>query len=137
VLGCRGLDTDTIYIVLHFVRNGPTVIPDKKGRSGHKRGEISWTPTAFAGIHLHSYRLWWRLGVPFWVGPDKQLVEPSRPGAPVPATVDLATIPSSPMTRACGRNRGWRRPSVMRKKRLWPRRRLQVGPRPQPAPRWD
>jgi hypothetical protein len=28
------------------------------------------------------------LGVPFWVGLDKQLVEPSRPGAPVPATVD-------------------------------------------------
>ena len=30
----------------------------------------------------------WQLGVPFWVGPDKQLVEPSRPGAPVPATMD-------------------------------------------------
>jgi hypothetical protein len=63
-------------------------MPSKKGRSGRKRGEISWTPTAFAGIHLRSYRLWLRLGVPFWVGPDKQLVEPSRPGAPVPATVD-------------------------------------------------
>jgi hypothetical protein len=60
-------------------------MPDKKGRSGPKRGEISWTPTAFAGIHLHSYRLWWRLAVPFWVGPDKQLVEP---GAPMPARVD-------------------------------------------------
>ena len=86
-LGCRDLDTDTIYIVRHFV-SGPTVMLDKKGRSGHKRGEISRTPTAFAGIHLRSYRLWWRLGVPFWVGPDKQLVEPSRPGVPVPATMD-------------------------------------------------
>ena len=63
-------------------------MPDKKGRSRRNRGEISWTPTAFAGIHLSSYRLWWRLGVPFWVGPDKQLVEPSRPGAPMPGTVD-------------------------------------------------
>ena len=61
---------------------------DKKGHSGRKRGEISWTPTAFAGMHLRSYRLWWQLGVPFWVGPDKQLVEPSGPGAPVPATMD-------------------------------------------------
>jgi len=59
-----------------------------KGRSGRNRREISWTPTAFAGVHLRSYRLWWQLGVPFWVGPDKQLVEPSRPGVPVPATVE-------------------------------------------------
>jgi hypothetical protein len=54
--------TDTIYIVRHFVRNGPTVMPGKKGRSGRNRGEISGTPTAFAGIHLLSYRLWWQLG---------------------------------------------------------------------------
>ena len=63
-------------------------MPGKKGRSGRPRGAISWTPTAFAGIHLISYRLWWKLGVPFWIGPDQQLVEPSRPGAPVPAAVD-------------------------------------------------
>ena len=64
------------------------IMPGKKQRSGRPRGAISWTPTAFAGIHLISYRLWWQLGVPFWVGPDKQLVEPSRPGAPMPAAVD-------------------------------------------------
>jgi hypothetical protein len=64
------------------------IMPGKKQRSGRPRGAVSWTPTAFAGIHLISYRLWWQLGVPFWVGPDKQLVEPSRPGAPLPAAVD-------------------------------------------------
>ena len=88
VLGCRDLDTDTAYIVRHFSGTGPTVMPRMKGRSGRNRREISWTPTAFAGVHLRSYRLWWQLGVPFWVGPDKQLVEPSRPGVPVPATVE-------------------------------------------------
>jgi len=85
---CRDLDADTAYIVRHFSGTGPTVMPGKKGRSGRNRRDISWTPTAFAGIHLLSYRLWWQLGVPFWVGPDKQFVEPSRPGAPVPATMD-------------------------------------------------
>jgi hypothetical protein len=56
-------------------------MPSKKGRSRRKRGEISWTPTAFAGVHLRSYRLWWQLGVPFWVGPDKQLVVRTRAAA--------------------------------------------------------
>ena len=69
-----------------LLRNGADRHARKKGRSDGR--EISWTPTAFAGIHLLSYRLWWQLGVPFWVGPDKQFVEPSRPGAPLPGTVD-------------------------------------------------
>jgi hypothetical protein len=40
-----------------------------------------------------------QLGVPFWVGPDKQLVEPSRPGAPVPAAADrlLAQMAIAPV----------------------------------------
>ena len=50
-----------------------------------QNAQIYQMPTLFSSS---TRQLGVQLGVPFWVGPDKQLVEPSRPGAPVPAAAD-------------------------------------------------
>jgi hypothetical protein len=63
-------------------------MPGKKGRSGRRKGSLSWNPTARAGYSLISLRQWWQYGVLIWAGPDKHLIMPPTPEAPVPARVN-------------------------------------------------
>ena len=50
----------------------------KKGRSGRRKGSLSWSknPTAVAGHHVQTLIEMWLAGVPIKVSPDQWLVQP-------------------------------------------------------------
>jgi hypothetical protein len=52
----------------------------KKGRSGRRKGSLSWfrNPVAVAGRHLEVLMEMWLAGTPIKVGPDRWLVQPIK-----------------------------------------------------------
>jgi hypothetical protein len=60
-----------------------------KGRSGRRKGSLSWSknPTAVAGHHLQTLIEMWLAGVPIKVGPDQWLVQPIERMHTVPPKV--------------------------------------------------
>ena len=61
----------------------------KKGRSGRRKGSLSWSknPTAVAGHHLQTLIEMWLAGVPIKVSPHQWLVQPIERKHTVPPKV--------------------------------------------------
>jgi hypothetical protein len=82
----------------------------KKGRSGRRRGRLSFTPTKLAGHHLAVFIDMWLAGVPIGAG-DHYILPPTKRRYTVPKRIKRALAVFA-IEHLAAIDPNWRRPNI-------------------------